>query len=148
MALDIEAVQAALYARLTGSITGLKSTTRILIGYDALSSAQKPAMVVVSERAQAHNDNVHAQLWTLTAIVVFYVQVEQGVVPETALFGFIKQAETALGHQNNEPWLDAKAATSLGGLVRYARIRDHEIHHGAGTRLAAATLTIEMLALE
>lgn len=148
MALDVEAVQAALFARLQAQVTGVAFSSRILFSLENLSAAQRPAMLVVSQRAQSQNDNVHQQLWRLSSLVILYVQVEQGVVPETVLFGLIKLVETALQHQNTEPNYDAAAATSLGGLVRYARLIDHEIHHGAGNRLAAATLTVEMLASE
>lgn len=149
MALDREAIHAALYARLKSLVTGLNFTSRLFLDYDSIPAEKQPAMLVLAQSGDSPGDNrTTPSIDRLEAMVIFYVRsTGRDAQPETLLLGLIKKVEEALAHQTSEPrgedW-----STSLGALCRYVLVSDYQIHHGVGPDQAAATIRVQMVAVE
>lgn len=151
MALDLEAVQAALYARLVAQVTSLKFTSRRFLDYDAPAlQDRQPAMLVVAEHGSGHRQLAERTVWTMRATVIFYARTpnDKTQTVETALFGLMKQVDAALQRQAVEISPDDDPGTTLAGLVHRCFRSDYMIHHGAEAGQGIATMTIEMVAQE
>jgi hypothetical protein len=154
MAFDEEAIQAALYARLSGTdsfgvgVAGLNFTSRNYYDWDKPGLVQ-PAMLVCGMRATGQRKFGTPAIWTMHAMVVFYARApsDEKQSVETTLFGFIKSLDASLKRQRGEAPADGDPSTTLGGLVSRCFRTDYEIFHGSGDAggQAAATMSIELI---
>ena len=155
MPLDLNAIHAALYARLAGTdgrnggVPGLKFTSRNFYDFDR-SGLVQPAMLVVAKHGAARRQSGVQSVWTMNAMVIFYVRApsDDKASVEATIFGLIGSVDTALLRQANEAPANNDPGTTLGGKILRCWRSDYEVFHGAGEAngQAAVTMTIEMVA--
>lgn len=146
-----EQIQAALFARLKGSITGLKTSTRRYLDFAKLAQTQQPALSVYAFEGRGGRAPPMPTKWKQHAMIVFYVRIptDPAATVESALFDLIEQAENALDRQPGETGMGDDYGTTLGGLVWQCLLSDWHFHHeGLGAGQAAASASVEMLALK
>lgn len=148
-----EAIMQALYDRLRTSVKNLGFTSRAFLSFDDIPQSEQPALLVVEYKGGAiRNANPGLPpVWSQHAMVILLVRdsaPSRNQTVETALHAMIGQVETALARQSNESSsLPDSYGTTLGGVVMRCWVTDYEIHHGAGAGQAAASVTVEMLAV-
>src|SRR6267142_390795 len=104
MAVDPEPIHEALFQRLKVKIPSLKFSMRGYREPDQIAHEQQPAMCVAALRGEASRQFGTGTIWTLRAMVFFYVSdpADLNVTVETKLHDLIKQVDAALQRPDDE----------------------------------------------
>ena len=145
MAIDREAIYAALLERFRDKVSASYFTRRDLTSEELTSSAKQPALVLRVTGYSPENNEGCAPIWTLGAAVILYARnsTKDGTT-DAALNDLVGQVEAALELQPGE---GGEYQTTLGGLVHRAWISGEvELLQGEVSDQAAAIVPVEMLA--
>lgn len=153
MAIDREAIHAALFARLSGiaALTASSFKARRYVSWDQIPKVNQPAMLVCAHTGTASRQSARPTIWTMLAELIFYVADpnDKTLTVETSIHTILTQVEAALQRQAGEFQPDDDdPGTSLGGLVWRCFIRDYAIHHAPEGEQSALSMFIEMVAPE
>lgn len=157
MTFDWDQIQAALFTQLRTLLgVNIKFSARRYMDFDQIEPENQPAMLVVATKdTEQHTVEGMPARHHLRSLVVLYVldpdPTDTAATPETTVFALVKRVKDALALQPGEspsPESLGLPTTTLGGLVRYVKSVDTAIHHGAGGGQAAATIVLEMLAVD
>jgi hypothetical protein len=136
-----EAIFAALFAK-AAAAPGLVTTSRAVRGWDAVPSAEQPALFQSEGRQTAVVVVGQPTKWTLRAELIIYVHAATCGAPDvvTALNAIVDSIVAAL---EREP---GSGRQTLGGLVTDARIQgDIETDEGRLGQQAVAIIPIEII---
>jgi hypothetical protein len=157
MAIDFEAIQAALLTRLSG-IAGLTSSslkTRRYVHWDDVPAEHQPALIVLGVSGLADRQFAAPTVWHLRAGALFYLREsnDKSLTVETDMYALLKQVDAALQRQPGEILIDEDPGTTLGTnaaggpMVWRCFRRDHTLHR-MNQEQAAVSMFIEMVAPE
>lgn len=150
MAISREAIYAALMARMQAKVPGIVTFSRKLVDYDQVDATQQPALLVIEgdQNGMASSPSLPMK-WTLGAHLILYVRTAESATPATPLLNVLDAIEAALERQPGEGnafSADDQRYTTLGGLVRHARIAGAvQVQPGAEGEQGIAIVPIEML---
>lgn len=147
MALDREAIYAAIFARL-GTVAGVTTLSRTFRDLNKVRQEEQPAVFLVMGNEQAQHSVGLPPKWTLTPSVYVYVRTdpETGSAPSSILNPILTAIETALSWQAGDGSPALGSAGKLGGLCLYCRHVATEIGEGVGDGQAIAIVDLEVLA--
>jgi hypothetical protein len=157
MAIDNEAILAALFARLsTVAILGTASLkTRRYVHWDDVPAGNQPALLVLDRGGTADRQFATPTQWTLVAEVIFYLREpnDKTLTVETDMHTALKQVDAALQRQPGEVLIDEDPGTTLGtnaagGPMVFRCFRRTYICHRMSQEQAAVSMHIEMVAPE
>ena len=140
-----EAVYSALWARLTGSVTGTQTTSRRVAHFDDLQPYQMPAMYLEQVSARGEGSPGMPSRETVVANVVIYCHDDGADGPMPAVNGMVSQVQSSLEHVVGES-PSTYRTTTLGGAVTSARATAVEYAGGSLGAVGVAVVTVEMLA--
>jgi hypothetical protein len=154
MAVDREAVYAALAARLQAKVRHLLAgdVRRRIPGFSSLTDADQPCLCVIADTSTCALDGPLPAVWTLRALVILYAR--SGASPsssaEPTLNAIVRAIEEALERQPDEtsiaPGQRDQHWTTLGGTVIWAR-PGGSVEYDAGhiEEQAIAAFSVELL---
>lgn len=140
MALDFEAVYAALFERVA-AVSGLKTTSRRLRHVNDVSDHEQPALFQAQTGMGAVYAPGRTTFWNLSAALYLYVKDPAGVIPGQMFNDLLGGLKAALAPDNQQ-----HNACTLGGLVHWARIGAIETDEGTLGEQAIARVPIDMWA--
>lgn len=149
MSIARDAIYAALLTRLQTQIgASAKTYTRRDLTFDQVSQDAQPAIAVVAvgDFTAIGQPPAMPAVHLLKAEVQVFVREVDGA-PETSLLAIVDAIEAALERKATEAVNTPGAFyTTLGGLVRYARVAGEvEFYQGQKGRQAVALVPVEML---
>ena len=150
MALDREAIAAALFARLKAKVTVAKSFTRRDVDSTKYPPELHPVFIFRSAGEDPEQSPQRQPVNTLHYIVkVFARNTDPEGSPDTQLNEIVRQVEVALERADTEaPNPNAPWHTTLGGLVQHAwLVSPVDFYQGETSDEAGAMLHIEALAV-
>ena len=153
MALDREAIMAALHQRIADAYPWKTASRRLRLWQDLAASDQPAVFVTAGPQSARYSDRGNPALWTLSATVTVYARHDEPrEVPEAEMNALITAVENALEKLPGEQAGPMGAPgggwnTTLGGLVVYARVDgDVETDEGSLGDQAVAIIPVVMLA--
>ncbi|GAO01927.1 hypothetical protein [Anaeromyxobacter sp. PSR-1] len=146
MATNKEDIYAALYARLSGSVTGLTTISRRLKSFESTDPSEQPAMFVHQSSVESVSTTGMPSKQTVRAEVYVYVYKDADEGPMPTLNGIVHQIETALERKAADPLAHAKGNTTLGKAVASARLTGIEYGGGLGDGAqGVAIISVELV---
>lgn len=116
MALDREAIFAALFARLQANVPGIALFTRSPAEFTQAPDSKHPALLLLCHDEDAQRERGAPPVWTLTPSIHVYAK-RSRVAPDIQLNTIETAIEAALERQPTDANLE-KWQTTLGGLVQ------------------------------
>lgn len=151
MALDVEAIYAALFARLQSSVTGVQTFTRRVLGYEHFTPEKQPALVMI----QGDEDTEHRpdlpDILHLEVKIALYVRVPEDatVSPDATMNGLRRLVKDALKRPASEAGSGDDWATTLGGLCEACYVSGQTLYsQEVESGQAVMIIPIEILATE
>jgi hypothetical protein len=102
MAINREAIYAALYARLQAKVTLCKTFSRKWIEPQQIGQDQQPALLCLEGKQTPNDRSPLPPIWTLEAMIVVYARTNDTATPGTILSNILDQIESALEIQPAE----------------------------------------------
>jgi hypothetical protein len=148
MALSSEPIFEALFERLQAYVRGVKTFERAELDYTQIPDHKQPALVLVEDPfVPEYRSQGLPPKWTLGATILIYAKAKDKKSPGAILLRLRDQVEAALELQAGETkHVPDETFTSLGGLVKYARISGPvSFWPGATSDQAIAEIPVSML---
>lgn len=148
MALASEPIFEALFERLQDRVRDVKTFSRDELDYSAIPDHKQPALVLIEDDfVPEYRSQGVPPKWTLGATILIYAKAKDKKAPGAVLLRLRDQVEAALEVQPGEKkYVPDETFTSLGGLVKYARISGPvNFWPGATSDQAIAEIPVSML---
>lgn len=140
---DKETIYAALFSRLSSSLSGCITKSRAVRHYEEVPMPEQPAFFLEQTGVEFTGDMQKPNKEVLKANILIYTHDENPVGPMPALNALVTTASLALTKQPNEP--APYYTTTLGGLVSSVRIKSIEYGGGNVGKQGVAIVSIEVL---